>query len=111
VTDWSPDGPSSFRASDATTNLELWILPVGGDGKPLPFRRASYGVSHGQFSPDGKWVAFASNETGRSEIHVAPFTGPGNSWKISTAGGTEPRWRRRKELFYLAPTANSWWSA
>ena len=105
VTDWSPDGRFLlFRASDATTNLELWTLPVGGDGKPVPFRRASYGVSHGQFSPDGRWIAYASNETGRSEIHVAPFPGPGSSWKISTAGGTEPRWRRDgKELFYLAP--------
>ena len=105
VTDWSPDGRFLlFRASDATTNLELWTLPVGGDGKPVPFRRASYGLSHGQFSPDGKWIAFASNETGRTEIQVTPFPGPGSSWKVSTAGGTEPRWRRDgKELYYLAP--------
>jgi Tol biopolymer transport system component len=105
VTDWSPDGRFLlFRASDATTNLELWTLPVGGDGKPIPFRRASYGVGHGQFSPDGRWIAYASNETGRSEIHVAPFPGPGSSWRVSTAGGTEPRWRRDgKELYYLAP--------
>ena len=105
VTDWSPDGRFLlFRVSDVATNLELWTLPIGGDGRPNPFLRAAYGVSHGQFSPDGRWVAYVSNESGRSEIHVAPFPGPGSSWKISTAGGTEPRWRRDgTELFYLAP--------
>ncbi len=105
VTDWSPDGRFIlYRAVDATTNLELWALPVGGGGKPIPFLKASFGVSQGQFSPDGRWVAYASNESGKWEIAVAPFPGPGGNWKVSTAGGTEPRWRRDgKELYYLAP--------
>jgi eukaryotic-like serine/threonine-protein kinase len=105
TTDWSPDGRFIlYRAIDATTNLELWALPVGGDRKPFPFIKKTFGVSHGQFSPDGRWVAYASNESGKWEIFVAPFPGPGGNWKVSSAGGSEPRWRRDgKELFYLAP--------
>jgi dipeptidyl aminopeptidase/acylaminoacyl peptidase len=104
-TDWSPDGRFIlYRAVDATTNFELWALPGKGDRKPVPFMKAPFGVSNGQFSPDGRWVAFATNESGKWEIAVAPFPGPGGNWKVSTAGGSEPRWRRDgKELFYLAP--------
>jgi serine/threonine protein kinase len=105
VTDWSPDGKFIlYRAVDATTNLELWALPIGGSHEPIPFLKTTFGVSHGQFSPDGRWVAYASNESGKWEIFVAPFPGPGGNWKVSTAGGSEPRWRRDgKELFYVAP--------
>jgi Tol biopolymer transport system component len=104
-TDWSPDGQVIlYQAFDATTNLELWVLPASGDRKPIPFIKATFGVSHGQFSPDGRWVAYSSNESGRWEIYVAPFPGPGGNWKVSSAGGSEPRWRRDgKEMFYLAP--------
>jgi dipeptidyl aminopeptidase/acylaminoacyl peptidase len=105
LTDWSPDGRFIlYRSFDATTNLELWALPVGGGAKPIPFIKATFGVSHGQFSPDGRWVAYSSNESGKWEIAVSPFPGPGGNWKVSTAGGTEPRWRRDgKELYYIAP--------
>jgi len=104
-TDWSRDGQFIlYQAVDATTNLELWVLPTGGSRKPIPFIKTTFGVSHGQFSPDGRWVAYASNESGKWEIYVAPFPGRGGNWKVSTAGGSEPRWRRDgKELFYLAP--------
>jgi Tol biopolymer transport system component len=105
TTDWSPDGRFVlYRGVDATTNLELSALPVDGDRKPIPFLHPAFGVSHGQFSPDGRWVAYASNESGNWEIFVAPFPGPGGNWKVSSAGGSEPRWRRDgKELYYLAP--------
>jgi len=104
-TDWSPDGRLiMYRTHDARTNPELWLVPVGGDGQPAPFIKATYGVSNGQFSPDGRYVAYASNETGRWEIYVAPFRGPGGNWKVSSAGGFEPKWRRdERELFYIAP--------
>jgi serine/threonine protein kinase/WD40 repeat protein len=103
--DWSPDGRFLLlRVIDAKSNLELWGLPVAGDRKPFPFLKAAFGVSHGQFSPDGHWVAYASNESGKWEVFVAPFPGPGGNWKVSAAGGSEPRWRRDgRELFYLAP--------
>jgi len=56
----------------------------------------------GQFSPDGRWIAYSSNESGRSEVYVAPFPGPGGKWQISTAGGNLTRWRRDgSEIFYL----------
>jgi Tol biopolymer transport system component len=107
ATDWSSDGRFILhRALDPTTNVELWVLPVGGDAKATPFIKAPFGVSQGQFSPDGRWVAYASNESGRWEIYVAPFPGPGGNWKVSSAGGSEPRWRRDgNEIFYLAPDA------
>jgi len=103
--DWSPDGRFLLlRVIDAKSNLEIWAMPVSGDRKPFPFLKADFGVSHGQFSPDGRWVAYASNESGKWEIFVAPFPGPGGNWKVSAAGGSEPRWRRDgRELFYLAP--------
>jgi len=103
--DWSPDRRViMYRALDVQSNPELWIAPVDRKGEPTPFIKATYGVSNGQFSPDGRYVAYASNESGRWEIYVAPFPGPGGNWKVSSVGGTEPKWRRDgKELFYIAP--------
>jgi Tol biopolymer transport system component len=107
-TDWSPDGRLVLaRFLDPTSNFELWSVPIDGTEKPTPFIRGPFGADGGRFSPDGRFVAYASNETGRWEIQVAPFPGPGGNWRVSTDGGTEPVWRRDgKELYFIA--ANGW---
>jgi Tol biopolymer transport system component len=104
ATDWSADGRFLLYRTHDATSIQLWAVPLEGDRKPYPFLKTTFGTSHGQFSPDGKWVAYASNESGKWEIFVAPFPGPGGNSRVSSAGGSEPRWRRDgKELFYLSP--------
>ncbi len=104
-TSWSSDGRFLVYHStgDPNTKLDLWVLPLVGDRKPIPFLRTPFEEWDGQFSPDGRWIAYASNESGRDEIYAAPFPGPGGKFQLSTSGGTLPRWRRDgKELFYLS---------
>jgi eukaryotic-like serine/threonine-protein kinase len=104
--DWSLDGRFIlYRDFDTKTNeFSLKVLPVTGDRKPMLVVNTKGEKTAGQFSPDGRWVAHSSNESGRREVVVAPFPGPGGRWQVSTAGGSEPRWRRDgRELFYLAP--------
>ena len=68
------------------------------------FLNTEFDERHGQFSPDGRWIAYRSNESGRYEIYVRSFSGPDGQWQISTAGGIAPRWRHDgKELYYIAP--------
>jgi eukaryotic-like serine/threonine-protein kinase len=104
-TSWSADG--RFIAYNTTSPgkylTELWIVPRFGERKPYAFLQGSFNVGQGQFSPDGRWIAYSSDETGRAEVYVTPFPGGGSKWQVSAAGGTSPRWRRDgKELFYLA---------
>src|SRR5260370_34481237 len=80
------------------------VLPLAGDRKPFPFLSTQFSEAQGAFSPDGKWVAYQSNESGRYEIHVRPFPGPGGQWQVSTSGGISPRWRGGgEELYYISP--------
>jgi Tol biopolymer transport system component len=107
--DWSPDGRFILFGVGATgPTADLWVLPLFGDRKPFPFLQTLFGEVSGRFSPDVRWIAYVSDESGPSEVYVAPFTGrgetPGSKWQISTSGGTQPRWRKDgKEIFYLAP--------
>jgi Tol biopolymer transport system component len=105
--DWSRDGRFILYgvfADPKTTGGDLWTLPLTGDRTPFPVAQTSFEEFGGQFSPDGRWLAYASNESGRAEIYVRPFPSPGGKWQVSTAGGNQPRWRRDgKELFYVAP--------
>jgi dipeptidyl aminopeptidase/acylaminoacyl peptidase len=98
---WSPDGRFILYVSSGTSN-SLFALPLSGDRKPFPFLKTQFSGVSAQFSPDGRWVAYQSNESGRAEVYVAPFPGPGGQRQISTAGGGLPRWRHDgAEIFYL----------
>jgi eukaryotic-like serine/threonine-protein kinase len=99
--DWSRDGKYILYARDA----DLWFATIP-ELKTTLFLKAPSVVRSGQFSPDGKWVAYASNETGRWEIYVTSFPEARGKWQVSTGGGEQPRWRGDgKELFYLSSDA------
>jgi len=99
--DWSSDGKYILYARDA----DLWFATLP-ELKIALFLKAPSIVRNGQFSPDGKWVAYSSNETGRWEIYVTSFPDAKGKWQVSTAGGEQPRWRGDgKELFYLSSDA------
>jgi eukaryotic-like serine/threonine-protein kinase len=100
VTDWSADGRYLMYDQGSGIKLSLWVLPLAGDRKP--FQYAPEGTFDGKFSPDMRWVAFQSNETGRPEVFIAPFPWTGAKWQVSTNGGTQPLWRGDgKELFFF----------
>jgi Tol biopolymer transport system component len=116
--DWSPDGRFILFGRGYTPlnpiQVEVWVLPLVGDRKPRLFFQNGY---TGQFSPDGRWVAYTSEESGKVQIYVVPFdatkvlntdpgsaTSPSGKWQISTSGGYLARWRRDgKEIFYRGP--------
>jgi serine/threonine protein kinase len=104
ATDWSRDGRYVlYRALNAATGWDVWALPLGGDRKPFPLMQSPFDERDAQFSPDGKWVAYQANDSGRFEVYVQPFPAPGARIPISTAGGAQVRWRQDgKELFYIA---------
>jgi Tol biopolymer transport system component len=99
--DWSNDG----RFILYQKVRDLWVVPLDGDRKPFPFVATPAQETEGRFSPDGRWVAYGSNETGQFEVFVLDFPAKGMRLQVSTAGGNEPRWRADgRELFYLDPT-------
>ena len=98
----SPDGKIlAIRSNNLTTGIDIWVLSLRGDRKPEIFLRTPFNEQEPMSSPDGRWLAYQSNESGREEIYVCPFPGVGGKWQVSTAGGTNPRWARSgRELFY-----------
>lgn len=105
VTDWSRDGRyllfRTFKAGP-TPNADIWALPLDGDDKPFPVLRTRFEERDAQFSPDGKWFAYHSNDSGQHEVYVQPFRGLGERVRISTDGGVQARWRDDgRELFYV----------
>jgi Tol biopolymer transport system component len=109
-TGFSPDGGYlAYQTINAANSFDIWILsnPLS-NGKEqrqaYPFLQTEFNEQAARFSPDGHWIAYVSNESGRYEVYVSRFPGPGGKRQISAAGGSEPRWRPDgKELFYVAP--------
>jgi eukaryotic-like serine/threonine-protein kinase len=105
-TDWSRDGRFIiYRQTDPKTKLDVWVLPVTGSGeaKPFPVVQTEAYETAGTLSPDGRWLAYASDESGQFEVYVQSFPGGGGKRQVSTNGGNYPRWRRNgRELFYYA---------
>jgi eukaryotic-like serine/threonine-protein kinase len=101
---WSPDGQVlSFEEINPVTRRDVWVYTLS-DRKAHPFLNTQFNETAPEFSPDGRWLAYASDESGRYEIYVQPYPGPGGKWQISTEGGTEPRWIRNGEIFYRSGT-------
>jgi len=99
-------GSCCIRRGDPKTGRDLWALPLtGNDRKPIVVAKTRFEELNGQFSPDGRWVAYeTTNESGQFEIVVQPFPEPSSKWQVSSGGGTQPRWRPDgKELYFLAP--------
>jgi serine/threonine-protein kinase len=109
-TSWHPSGKFlAFQENNPQTSLDILILPLTGDeasgwkaGKPTVFLSSPFDEFGAAFSPEGGWLAYTSNESGRFEVYVRTFPGPRGKWQVSTAGGHWPTWSRsRRELFYL----------
>jgi eukaryotic-like serine/threonine-protein kinase len=84
------------------TASHIWVLPLFGDHKPFPILQDAWSEKNAQISPDGKWMAYVSNESGRSQVYITPFPAGGAKWEVSKDGGISPKWRGDgKALFYL----------
>jgi Tol biopolymer transport system component len=108
--DWSKDGRFLlYVEADAKSGLDLWALPVtGSDRKPIAVAKTAFAERNGQFSPNGRWVAYeTTSESGQFQIVVQSFPEPTGKWQVSTGGGTQARWRADgKELYFIAPDGN-----
>jgi dipeptidyl aminopeptidase/acylaminoacyl peptidase len=102
---WSPDG--RVLLVHGGTPFNIWRVLLEGNRKPVPFVESKGSSLAGQFSYDGRWVSYQSIESGRQEIYVTPYPGPGERTLVSTSGGLDARWRGDgRELFYTAPDGN-----
>jgi Tol biopolymer transport system component len=102
--DWSPDGRLVlYRQTDPKTGPDIWALPLGGSSRPFAVVNTDAEDTSGKFSPDGKWIAYESNRSGRPEVFVRAFPGPGAEAQVSVQGGAQVRWAPHgRELFFIA---------
>ena len=113
ATDWSRDGRFIlYLQPGGKGDLDLWVAPqsperAGSEQKPVPYLQSAFSEENAVFSPDGRWIAYVSDESGRREVYVQAFPLTNEKDRISTGGGTDPAWRRDgAELFYLASDRN-----
>jgi Tol biopolymer transport system component len=101
---WSPDGRFVvYGTSDPGTRSDIWLLPLSGDHHATPLLHSEFSEEQAQFSPDGRWLSYTSDESGRSEVYVQDFPSLSGKWRISSSGGGDARWRADgRELFYIA---------
>jgi dipeptidyl aminopeptidase/acylaminoacyl peptidase len=102
--DWSPDG-RFLLYENVTSNGKwgLWALPMTGEPKPFPVTQAAFRAERGRFSPDGRLIAYLSDDSGPNEVYVQAFPQAADRWQVSTGGASRPRWRKDgKELFYIS---------
>jgi Tol biopolymer transport system component/predicted Ser/Thr protein kinase len=108
TTDWSPDGKLiAYQQPVPVTGWNLWLLPLDGDRKPVPYLQTAFDEQNARFSPGPaggpRWMAYQSNESGRNQIYIQAIPASGAKYQVSTTGGTIPRWRQdARELFYLS---------
>lgn len=101
---WSSDGRRVvFGSVSPKTKEDLWVLPASGDGKPEPYLQTPFRELDAQFSPDGRFLAYVCDESGRGEVYVQAFSDPASRGQVSSGSGARPRWRGDgRELFYFA---------
>jgi Tol biopolymer transport system component len=102
-TDWSRDGRYLLVDRGNIGAQDVWVIPLSEPGKAAPLVQSQFQERGGQFSPDGRWIAYQSLQTSRNEIYVTPFPGGGARWQVSAAGGTQPRWSADgRELYFVS---------
>jgi len=101
--DWSRDGKFLVYGREGETKRNLWLVGLDGDRKPAPYVEAPYNETMAQFSPDGKWMAYVSDESGQNQVYVRAIPPTRPPVQVSIAGGSAPTWRRdARELFYIS---------
>jgi Tol biopolymer transport system component len=105
ATDWSPDGKTLlYSVVGSATNFDVWALPMTGERKPYPVLTDKFTQQRAKFFPDGHWILYTTQETGRTEIYVQTFPSSGGKWQISVAGGQYAYWRGDgKEIIFDSP--------
>jgi serine/threonine protein kinase/Tol biopolymer transport system component len=104
VVSWLPSSNKVFITWGDVGGFDIYLLPLTGEIKPIPFIRSRFIDINPMISPDEKWLAYVSNKTGQFEVYVVPFPGPGGEWQVSTAGGLDPHWSRDgKQIYFMAP--------